>query len=174
MIVNNEGIKVLEFFSGIGGMRLSLPLKINDIPITSITAYDCNTKVNQVYQLNFHSKEEEEEGVLKETEKKDKFDKNKRMHGKLNCKLIDKGILNSFYSLYIKCLLFYIKLIFLFFPFSLFYSTLGLKGIEIDGQSHVWTMSPPCQPTTTTRHANRFFIIIFLFLILSFSFLFFQ
>ena len=31
----------------------------------------------------------------------------------------------------------------------------GLKISDVDGQADVWTMSPPCQPFTETRNANR-------------------
>jgi tRNA (cytosine38-C5)-methyltransferase len=31
----------------------------------------------------------------------------------------------------------------------------GLKVADVDGAADVWTMSPPCQPFTTTRHAKR-------------------
>ncbi len=31
----------------------------------------------------------------------------------------------------------------------------GLKVHDVDGKADIWTMSPPCQPYTTTRGANR-------------------
>ena len=31
----------------------------------------------------------------------------------------------------------------------------GLKINEVDGKADIWTMSPPCQPFTQTRNANR-------------------
>jgi hypothetical protein len=50
-----EGMKVFEFFSGIGGMRLSLPSKIQGIPITGITAFDINRIANSVSCLLYFS-----------------------------------------------------------------------------------------------------------------------
>lgn len=47
------GLKVYEFFSGIGGMHLSLPAEVRDLPITSITAFDCSDVANEVYRHNF-------------------------------------------------------------------------------------------------------------------------
>lgn len=43
-----NGIKVLEFFSGIGGMRMALPDEIEGVPITSIHAFDCSSVPNKV------------------------------------------------------------------------------------------------------------------------------
>lgn len=37
-------------------MRLGLPDQIQGLPITSITAFDCSTIANQVYEHNFHSR----------------------------------------------------------------------------------------------------------------------
>eukprot|EP01035_Chromulina_nebulosa_P018022 gene18022-23663_t len=31
----------------------------------------------------------------------------------------------------------------------------GLKFSDVDGKADIWTMSPPCQPYTTTKGANR-------------------
>jgi site-specific DNA-cytosine methylase len=45
---------VFEFFSGIGGMRLGLPDQIDGKPVTKITAFDCSTIANNVYEFNFH------------------------------------------------------------------------------------------------------------------------
>ena len=52
-----EGMRVFEFFSGIGGMRLSLPAAVRGVPVRHITAFDCSDTVNDVYEHNFHSDE---------------------------------------------------------------------------------------------------------------------
>ena len=31
----------------------------------------------------------------------------------------------------------------------------GLKIVDVEGKADIWTMSPPCQPFTETRNANR-------------------
>jgi hypothetical protein len=95
-----EGLRVFEFFSGIGGMRLALPTEVAGVPIRHVTAFDCSAVANQVYARNFDS------GGL------DPFG------GELVPVLID-----------------------------------GLTLREVDGRGDIWTMSPPCQPYTTTRGA---------------------
>jgi hypothetical protein len=50
-----HGLTVYEFFSGIGGMRLSLPSHVHGIPIKHFVAYDCSRIPNQVYEHNFHT-----------------------------------------------------------------------------------------------------------------------
>ena len=49
-----KGLTVIEFFSGIGGFRLSLPDKIRERQIKKIIAIDCNDTVCDVYDHNFH------------------------------------------------------------------------------------------------------------------------
>ena len=52
-------MKVLEFFSGIGGWRLALEraaLDSNSDPIEVIEAFDINTSSNDVYYFNFNQK----------------------------------------------------------------------------------------------------------------------
>jgi len=45
---SGEGWTVLEFFSGMGGMRLGLPTLIDNIGIAKIVAFDCSHVPNQV------------------------------------------------------------------------------------------------------------------------------
>lgn len=49
----DSGLKVFEFFSGIGGMRLALPCSVRGVPVAHITAFDCSDVANQVYTHNF-------------------------------------------------------------------------------------------------------------------------
>ena len=100
---DSTGLTVLEFFSGIGGMRLSLPSHIHGLPITKITAYDCNDIANQIYHHNFH------------TTCIDNI-----TNSKLKRMLID-----------------------------------NLSVADVDGIADIWTMSPPCQPYTTTRNSKQ-------------------
>ena len=44
-----EGLRVFEFFSGIGGMHVSLPPSIDGVPIREIVAFDCSEVANQVH-----------------------------------------------------------------------------------------------------------------------------
>lgn len=96
-----KGVTVFEFFSGIGGMRLSLPNLILETPISSITAFDCSDVANDVYEYNFHTR---------------KIDCERNIQSSLKRILID-----------------------------------GLKVNDVDNIADVWTMSPPCQPYTTTK-----------------------
>jgi hypothetical protein len=102
-----EGISVFEFFSGIGGMRLSLPRQIKGVPVKEITAFDINRVANQFYEYNFHSSS----SPLNHIEKK---------RDQLKTAVVE-----------------------------------SLRLEEVDGKSDLWTMSPPCQPFTTTRGAAR-------------------
>jgi hypothetical protein len=49
--VENPGMKVIEFFSGIGGMRVSLALA--GVPVDKVTAYDTSPLCNTTYRHNF-------------------------------------------------------------------------------------------------------------------------
>ena len=84
-----NGISVHEFFSGIGGMRLAIPM-----PVRRCVAYDTSLIANQIYSHNFKDK--------------------------ACAKLVEQ-----------------------------------LKVEDVDDGSELWTMSPPCQPFTTTLGAHR-------------------
>ena len=99
--ISETGLHVFEFFSGIGGMRCSVPDKLK---VATITAFDVSDTPNNVYSENFESGIDTVDGY----------------RGSLRRILVD-----------------------------------GLKVSDVDGQSDVWTMSPPCQPFTETRNANR-------------------
>ena len=99
--VSSSGLHVYEFFSGIGGMRCSLP---STMKVASVTAFDVSDTPNNVYAENFETNGNGDDGVKSEL---------KRI-------LVD-----------------------------------GLKVIDVDDKADVWTMSPPCQPFTNTRNANR-------------------
>jgi site-specific DNA-cytosine methylase len=49
------GLTVFEFFSGIGGMHLSLPACIKGLPVAKIKAFECSPVANACYQHNFIS-----------------------------------------------------------------------------------------------------------------------
>ena len=53
-IQNNNPVKVLELFAGIGGWRLALPDYIQDN--AEVTAYDSGPYCRQVYEQNFGHK----------------------------------------------------------------------------------------------------------------------
>lgn len=52
-----DTIRVAEFYSGIGGLRLSMDAALACLGINSaveyVVAYDVNTSANQVYRHNF-------------------------------------------------------------------------------------------------------------------------
>lgn len=122
---SSVGFKVIEFFSGIGGMRLSLPETIGGISIKHIIAIDCSDIANKVYSKNFHSvvRGKREETVSEEEEKEE---------GRHNINPID-NFSGELWNI----------------------SVDGLKLADVDGVADIWTMSPPCQPYTTTKGASR-------------------
>jgi site-specific DNA-cytosine methylase len=48
-------MKVLELFSGVGGMRMALAQALT-VPYSIISAFDINTAANDVYNFNFKTK----------------------------------------------------------------------------------------------------------------------
>jgi tRNA (cytosine38-C5)-methyltransferase len=88
----STGLRVIEFFSGIGGMRLAIP-----VPISEITAVEISLHANACYKHNFCG---DEKGP--------------------RTKLIEQ-----------------------------------LSTKFLDGRADLWTMSPPCQPFSTTKGALR-------------------
>ena len=51
------GLTVCEFFSGVGGMRLSLPSEVSGRPIRRFIAFECSEVANRVYRHNFSGNE---------------------------------------------------------------------------------------------------------------------
>ena len=95
-------MRVFEFFSGIGGMRLSLQSAIETSgafgtppPQLQFTAFDTSDIVNQCYRHNFPGE----------------------MVKQVNIE--------------------------------------SIKVENLDGKAEIWTMSPPCQPFTTTANSKR-------------------
>lgn len=118
--VKEVGLCVAEFFSGIGGMRLSLPSCINGLPITHVTAFDVSAAANSVYALNFEGQNEGAERELGAGAALAGGRLGSRVRSRLRRVLVD-----------------------------------GLTLRELDGCYDIWTLSPPCQPFTTTRGAKR-------------------
>lgn len=96
--IKNCGIRVIELFSGIGGMRLSLIAA--SLKLSSIVAYDTSIVANACYSFNFSTTENGSDRLRR-----------------VNIE--------------------------------------GINPNELDGQADLWTMSPPCQPFTKTRHSLR-------------------
>jgi tRNA (cytosine38-C5)-methyltransferase len=86
-----SSVRVIEFFSGIGGMRLALP----DAPFHSHVAWEVSPRVNPTYRHNFPGSP-----------------------------LVEKLVEHA-------------------------------KGADLDGQSDLWLLSPPCQPYTATINAKN-------------------
>jgi tRNA (cytosine38-C5)-methyltransferase len=91
------GIRMIEFFSGIGGMRYAVENSIKQSKsswsLTSCQAYDISLHANNTYRQNFPHDT-----------------------SPVCTKLVEQ-----------------------------------LKPKDLDGKADLWTMSPPCQPFTTTR-----------------------
>ena len=88
---------VVEFFSGIGGMRLALTGacdSIENFELNNFKAIDTSELVNQVYRHNFPDE-----------------------------------------------------------PWQVNIESIKIK--DLDGKANIWTMSPPCQPFTTTKDAKQ-------------------
>ncbi|CAM9156034.1 unnamed protein product, partial [Ectocarpus fasciculatus] len=94
-------ISVLEFFSGIGGMRLSLQGALATLPagratdLNNVTAFDTSELVNQCYRHCFPGDSPRQVNIE------------------------------------------------------------SIKLSSLDGAADIWTMSPPCQPFTTTANSKR-------------------
>mmetsp|Transcript_29432 Transcript_29432/g.43376 ORF Transcript_29432/g.43376 Transcript_29432/m.43376 type:complete len:431 (+) Transcript_29432:27-1319(+) len=113
-----DGLRMIEFFSGIGGMRYGVERALEIIQqqrqqqqspsaqffLSSCIAYEISLQANATYAHNFSH----------DTEK----GKNKAFYVKT--KLVEQ-----------------------------------LKPKDLDNQADLWTMSPPCQPFTTTRNAKQ-------------------
>mmetsp|Transcript_27208 Transcript_27208/g.35672 ORF Transcript_27208/g.35672 Transcript_27208/m.35672 type:complete len:382 (-) Transcript_27208:9-1154(-) len=88
-------MEVIEFFAGIGGMRLALPIEIK-----KITAYEIADAACETYKLNF-------------------------IDDDMTVSILKKNLVEH------------------------------IKVGDIDGKADIWTMSPPCQPFTTTHDARK-------------------
>ena len=113
----SSNLRLMEFFSGIGGMRLAVEQALQEIddeegghggmvdpavPFrTSCQAYDISLHANRCYQHNF---------IRKDGSTRSQVD------DKVSTKLVEQ-----------------------------------LKAVDLDGKADLWTMSPPCQPFTSTR-----------------------
>jgi tRNA (cytosine38-C5)-methyltransferase len=105
MTSDQNGFRMLEFFSGIGGMRYALENALKDhqgsnssrsFSLAFCQAFDISLHANNTYKHNFSN------------------DKSSA-----RTKLVEQ-----------------------------------LKPKDLDGKADLWTMSPPCQPFTTTRGAK--------------------
>ncbi len=133
---------MIEFFSGIGGMRYAIEdaLEIGSQQnkkkqLVSCTAYEISLYANQTYSLNFG-------------EPISSFKDDKRMEGSIRCKrqeksdTCNKSNSSSPDKKKRKQFAIYTKLI------------EQLKPEDVQDVD-IWTMSPPCQPFTNTRHAKQ-------------------
>ena len=136
-----RGIKMIEFFSGIGGMRYALEDALEESQknssssdttgdanvdhskasrpssLDSCIAYEISLYANQTYSLNFH------EPISSYSNDQKRRRKENEIHSK-------------------KSFAIYTKLIEQLQPQDVH---------DVD----LWTMSPPCQPFTSTRHAKQ-------------------
>lgn len=102
------GLRMIEFFSGIGGMRCSVERALKDKHTTistslqSCVAYEISLQANETYEYNFCDLNGNSDDFQVKT------------------KLVEQ-----------------------------------LKVSELDGKADLWTMSPPCQPFTTTRNSKQ-------------------
>eukprot|EP01063_Lacrimia_lanifica_P021776 TRINITY_DN2931_c0_g1_i1.p2 TRINITY_DN2931_c0_g1~~TRINITY_DN2931_c0_g1_i1.p2 ORF type:complete len:512 (+),score=221.57 TRINITY_DN2931_c0_g1_i1:80-1615(+) len=130
-------MRIFEFFSGIGGMRLAVEEALGPraADVAEITAFDISSVPNEVYQHNFRpmsakaakkaQKRAAKEGKAEEPAPAPAAPERPgtTMKGLRSCRLVPKLI-----------------------------EQLTLK--DLDGKADLWTMSPPCQPFTTTANAK--------------------
>lgn len=106
--VRQKSVRMIEFFSGIGGMRLGVQDAIkkhsssSSVLFKSCHAFEISNHANEVYRYNF----DQNESISKEFT--------------VQTKLVEQ-----------------------------------LKPKDLDGKADLWTMSPPCQPFTSTRLAKQ-------------------
>ena len=145
--MENGGIRMIEFFSGIGGFRLGVEAAIDELVcdsgigesvlpqkrradgtfaesgasslhLASCHAYEISLFANGVYERNF--KDNKEDDAQSENAEKGKRSKHKNKKFGVHTKLVEQ-----------------------------------LKVEQLDGKADLWTMSPPCQPFTRTRLARQ-------------------
>jgi tRNA (cytosine38-C5)-methyltransferase len=110
---HRKDVKMVEFFSGIGGMRYGIEqaLQILDksggIKISGCQAYEISIYANNTYACNFV------DDVMR-------VSNSKECNFCVHTKLVEQ-----------------------------------LKPSDLEGKADLWTMSPPCQPFTTTRNAKQ-------------------
>ncbi len=119
------GISVCEFFSGIGGFRLALPKEVHGIPIRTINAYDCSAVANAVYNHNFSHKSSHNH--------LGNAVPNVYVNPNVPQTSSREHMTGKLHNVLIE----------------------GVKVTALDDSADIWTMSPPCQPYTTTRGAKR-------------------
>ena len=135
-----QGLTVCEFFSGIGGFRLSLGTEMHGVPIRRIDAYDVSAVANEVYRHNFEntglSPDDTEKVFVKNlghaVDLKGNTS-NLREQSQSFANTISTKITSTLHNVLIE----------------------GVQVADLDGRADVWTMSPPCQPYTTTRGAHQ-------------------
>jgi len=124
---------MIEFFSGIGGMRYGVEDAIrkqhqqqhqqqqsDEKILTSCIAYEISQYANQTYSLNFN------EPI---SSYKNKYTAKSRKN------IAKSSLPESSFQIYTKLI-----------------EQLKVKDVE---GANIWTMSPPCQPFTTTRNAKQ-------------------
>lgn len=97
-MIEQDGIRMIEFFSGIGGMKYAVDnvLSTSTSTLKSCRAFDISLHANSTYKHNVA--------------------KDENSTSSCSTKLVEQ-----------------------------------LKPKDLDGKADLWTMSPPCQPFTTTR-----------------------
>jgi len=119
----DRDLRVLEFFAGIGGMRLALPPHVL-ARVKTITAFEISLVAAEAYRLNFPEGASLQADVAQHAASSSTADHSPADHGgiggRLRVKLIEQ---------------------------------LSLRDVE--DQSDIWVMSPPCQPFTRTLHSRQ-------------------
>jgi site-specific DNA-cytosine methylase len=117
------------------GMRLSLPKSIRGREVKSITAYDCSNTVNDIYDYNFHRPTS---SVLSE-----ESPSLPHRYRDMDPDSVEASATEpTWRGYYLRSELKRILID-------------GLKVHDVDGKADIWTMSPPCQPYTTTRGSKQ-------------------
>ena len=132
-----QGLRVFEFFSGIGGMRAALPRSVRGIPLAHCTAFEINQVANAAYAHNFHQFEATAAESLPAPSDLDDDARRRRQNRKKSAALADLCALDGMRGTLRCC------------------DITSLRLADVDGRADIWTLSPPCQPYTTTREARQ-------------------
>jgi tRNA (cytosine38-C5)-methyltransferase len=124
-------LRVLEFFSGIGGMRLSLEGALAALPSNSSNSSSSSSSSSSNSNINSSSSSSSSSGI--------------NSSGGVSVTSFDTSeLVNQCYRLN--------------FPGEAPPRQVNIESVKLaalEGAADVWTMSPPCQPFTTTANSKR-------------------
>jgi tRNA (cytosine38-C5)-methyltransferase len=162
---HKEGLKMIEFFSGIGGMRYGIHDAIDHhnnsnnnnskskakVSLQSCIAYEISLYANQTYSLNFDepisSFKNDKRSNSTRTNKRARTNRNNQNNNNSNNDSNNSNDSNN--QSKIKNNKNNNK------PFAIYTKLIEQLQPQDVHNVDLWTMSPPCQPFTNTRHAKQ-------------------